>query len=101
MDGIEEFEEVHAPDDDTDDENDPRELVTKLINLLLERSVSLVFLSGLYFSVDGSDSGLHSSLRDYAPSGSLLYVCGGEYHVLLVLKHGGVSEGLGVLRDVH
>lgn len=101
MDGIEEFEEVHTPDDDTDDENDPSELVTKLINLLLERSVSLVFLSGLYFRVDGTDSGMHSSLRDYTPSGSLLHICGGEGHVLLVLKHGGFLKGIGVLADIH
>jgi len=101
MDGVKEFVEVHNPNDEADDGDHPGQFVSELVNLLLQRSVLLVFLSGLDFSMDGSDGGPHSSARDDTPGSTLLDVSGREDHVLLVLKHGRFLEGLDVLGDLH
>jgi hypothetical protein len=101
MNGIEEFVEVHSPNNHADDQDHPGELVTELVDLLLKRSVLLIFFSGLNFRVYGTDSGLHSSSSDNTPGGSLLHIGGWEDHVLLVLKHGRFLEGFDVLGNVH
>lgn len=101
MDGVKELVEVHNPNNEADDGDDIGQLITERVNLLLQRSVLLVFLSGLDFSVNGSDSGVHSSARNNSPGCTLLDVCGREDHVLLILKHGCFLEGFDVLGDLH
>jgi len=76
MNGIEEFEEVHTPNNHADDEDHPSELIAELVDLLLQRSVLLIILSGLNFGVYRSDSGLHSSSSDNTPGSSLLHIGG-------------------------
>lgn len=75
MNGIEEFVEVHAPNNHTDDEDHPSELVTEFVNLLLQRSVLLIILSSLDFRVYGTNSRSHSSSSNNTPGSALLHIC--------------------------
>jgi len=91
-DGIIELKEVHGPHQSADDEDDLGELIGELVELLLQWSVSLILFSLVDFGVDAANRGVHTSVSNHADSVSAVNHSGAEEHVLLVLKHLGISS---------
>ena len=98
--GVVEVSNVDGPDSNADESDHLGELLTELVELLLEGSLDLLSLSHLVS--DLANGGVGAGTDDDTPGLAGSHIGAGEDDVLLVLVDGpGVGDGLGVLDDRH
>lgn len=64
VDGVEEFVEVHGPDEEANHEDNLGKKLTKVVDLLRKRGLLFILLGSHHFRVDTTDSSFHASVSD-------------------------------------
>lgn len=104
MNFIKEVGDVHNPHKDTNNHDDPRKLVTELVELLLEWGVFFLLLSFLNLSLDFTNFCVHSCANDNTNALSIGHRGAGEKNIVFTLEDAVLlrfRKGIWVLADVH